>query len=129
MKFLAVELKEKILEKREELPMIGLGIFMLTAGISKFFIIQYWTGYEPQILVKALPLTAETMTLLGGVFEALLGLWLLTQKKTFYASSLTTLWLLAITVQVSRLGLWDLAIRDLGLTLYALSISLMNYRN
>jgi uncharacterized membrane protein len=118
-----VEIKEKILEKKEELPIIGLGIFMFAAGISKFLILQYWTGYEPQILVNALPLTAETLTLLGGVFEALLGLWLLTQKKTFYASSLTTLWLLAITVQVSRLGLWDLAIRDLGLTLYALSVA------
>lgn len=118
-----MRLKEKIIEKKEELPIIGLGIFMLAAGISKFLILQYWTGYEPQILVNALPLTAETMTLLGGVFEALLGLWLLTQKKTFYASSITTLWLLAITIQVSRLGLWDLAIRDLGLTLYALSVA------
>jgi uncharacterized membrane protein len=123
LKTLAVRLKEKIIEKKEELPIIGLGIFMLAAGISKFLILQYWTGYEPQILVNALPLTAETMTLLGGVFEALLGLWLLTQKKTFYASSITTLWLLAITIQVSRLGLWDLAIRDLGLTLYALSVA------
>lgn len=102
---------------------------MLAAGISKFFILQYWTGYEPQILVNSLTITAETLTLLGGAFEALIGTWLLSRKKTFYASTITTLWLLAITVQVSRLDFWALAIRDLGLTLYAFSSAIMSYDN
>ena len=108
--------------------MYGLGIFMLIAGLSKFVILDFWLGFEPQFIVQLMPLTAEQLTQLGGVFEATLGLVLISGKKTFYAAILTSLWLLTITLQVASLGLWDLAIRDFGLMLYALNIVVTSYR-
>lgn len=123
-----MSIQEKIVEKRDQLPVYGLGIFMLVAGLSKFVILDFWLGYEPQFIVDLLPMTARQLTLVGGVFETVLGVLLISGKRTFYVASVTSLWLLIITVQMARFGLWDLAIRDLGLTLYAVSIALMNYR-
>lgn len=123
-----MNLEEKLAEHREQLPIHGLGVFILVAGLSKFVIPDFWLGYEPQFIVELLPLTARQLTLAGGGLEALLGLVLLSGRKTFEAASLTAVWLSAITLQVARLGLWDLAIRDLGLVFYAASVALMNYQ-
>lgn len=120
--------KEEIARRKDQLPTYGLGIFMLIVGLSKFLILDFWVGYEPQFLVELLPITARQITTFGGVFEAALGALLLSGKRAFYAASITSLWLLIITVQMARLGLWDLAIRDLGLTFYALTVAVTNYR-
>lgn len=122
-----MDIFEEVNERKDQLPVYGLGFFMLVAGLSKFVIIDFWTGYEPQFIVDLLPMTARQLTLIGGVFETLLGVMLLTGRKTFYTASLTSLWLLAITIQMAQTNFWALAIRDLGLTLYATSVALMNY--
>ncbi|MFT4893064.1 MAG: putative membrane protein YphA (DoxX/SURF4 family) [Candidatus Nanohaloarchaea archaeon] len=118
----------KTLEKRQEMfPVYGLGIFMLVAGLSKFVILDLWLGYEPRFLVELVPLTARQLTMFGGLFEASLGLALLSGRKTFYVSLGVAVYLFAITLQLVSFGLWDLAIRDFGLTLYALSVAVWNY--
>jgi len=124
-----MRLQKEIAERKDRLPVYGLGIFMVVAGLSKFLILDFWLGYEPQFLVGFLPMTARQITLFGGVFEAALGALLLSGKRTFYSASVTSLWLLAITFQVMRFGLWDLAIRDLGLTFYALTVAVTSYGN
>lgn len=123
-----MNLKEEIAGKKDRLPTYGLGIFMVVVGLSKFLILDFWVGYEPQFLVELLPMTARQLTLFGGIFEATLGASLLSGKRTFYAASVTSLWILSITFQMMRFGLWDLAIRDLGLTFYALTVAVTNYR-
>ncbi len=120
-------IQEKIINRKKQLPVYGLGLFMVVAGLSKFLIIDFWLGYEPQFIVDLLPMTARQLTLMGGVFEAVLGILLISGKRTFHIASMTSLWLLVITIQMVRFGLWDLAIRDFGLTLYATSIAIMNY--
>jgi hypothetical protein len=109
----------------EKFPVIGLGVFILIAGASKFIIPEYWTGYEPRILLETVPLAAEQFILLGGAFESFLGLMLITRKKASAASLITAFWLSAILIQLIRLQLWDLAIRDLGLTFYAFSVYIL----
>jgi len=59
----------------------------------------------------------------------MLGLMLFSSKRTLYAALLTSLWLMIITIQVARIGLWDIVIRDIGLVFYALSVTAINYRN
>jgi len=124
-----MSVQEKIVERKDKLPVYGLSMFMLIAGISKFLILDFWIGYEPQFIIDLLPATARQLTLIGGVFEAVLGALLLSRKRTFHTASIISLWLWIITFRMAELGLWDLAIRDLGLTFYALSIAVENYRN
>lgn len=109
----------------DNFPVLSLGFFISVAGLSKFVVPEYWTGYEPQIVKQLVPLSAENLMLTGGVFELVLGLMLIARRKVEHVSAILVLWLAAITVQLTRLGLWDLAIRDLGLTLYALSVYLI----
>ncbi len=106
----------------ENVPAKLLGVFMIVAGLSKLFILEYWTGYEPKIILQLVPLSAENLVLLGGLFEAFLGLGLVYGRKTKYFAGLTAFWLSIITLQVARLGIWDLAVRDFGLVLFAVSV-------
>lgn len=108
-------------EPAEDFPAIGLGILLLLAGASKFFILEYWTGYEPQILLM-LPFTAEQLVLLGGLFEATLGALLIAGRKAREVSLAVSVYLMLIALQLANLRMWDLAIRDLGLVFYALSV-------
>ena len=118
-----MDLDWKILDENY-IPYYLLGIFFIIAGLSKFVILEYWTGFEPAIIVDTLPFAADQLTLAGGVFETLIGIGLLLKRKTIYVTGIAALWLTAITLQVGRLGLWDLAIRDIGLVFYAFSLVL-----
>jgi uncharacterized membrane protein YphA (DoxX/SURF4 family) len=122
-----MELKQKLEDHREMIPAYGLGVFMLVAGLSKFVILDLWLGYEPRFLVELVPLTARQLTMLGGLFEASLGLALLSGRKTFHVSLVVAVYLFLITLQLASFRLWDLAVRDFGLMLYALSIAVWNY--
>lgn len=102
---------------------------MLIAGLSKFVILDFWLGYEPRFVVEVLPIAAKQLTLLGGFFEAALGILLLSGRKTFYTAFVTFSWLLMITLQMINLGFWDLAVRDLGLTFYAFNTAFRAYRD
>lgn len=123
-----MKLDQEIFERRD-LPIYLLGIFFLIAGLSKFVILEYWTGYEPAILVNVMPFTADQLTLAGGVFEALIGVGLVLKRKKRYMTAIATLWLTGITVQVTRIGLYDLAIRDLGLMFFAISALVYTLNN
>lgn len=119
----------ELLDKTEYsnyVPAFGLGVLMLLAGISKFIIPEYWTGYEPQLLLQLAPFTADQLLLIGGFIETSLGLALLVREKVSIVSLVVGVWIASITLQMARLGLWDLAIRDLGLTFYALSVHLFS---
>lgn len=120
-----MDFRKAVEKRREVFPVYGLGIFMLLAGLSKFVILDLWLGYEPRFLVELFPATARQLTMLGGVFEASLGMALISGRKTFYVSMATAAYLFAITLQLMSFGLWDLAIRDFGLTLYAVSIAVL----
>lgn len=110
--------------KKTDVPYYLLGIFFIIAGLSKFVILEFWTGFEPAIIVDTLPFTADQLTKAGGVFETLIGISLLLRRKTLYITGIAALWLTAITIQVGRLGMWGLVIRDLGLVFYAFSLLL-----
>jgi hypothetical protein len=123
-----MDLSEEIAKRRDRLPVYGLGMFLVIAGLSKFLILDFWLGYEPQFIIEILPATVQQLVLAGGVFEAVLGTLLLSGKRTFHLAVLVSLWFLVITFQMVKLGFWDLAIRDLGLTFYALSVAATSYR-
>jgi hypothetical protein len=118
----------KVTLGKENIPAYSLGSFMIVAGLSKFVIIDFWLGYEPRFLIDLLPATGRQLTMIGGLFEVALGALLLSGEKTFYIALGTSIYLAAITLQLANLGLWDLAIRDFGLTLFALTVAFCSSR-
>lgn len=118
---------EKIVENRSIIAVYGLALVPLLAGVSKFFVPDLWVGYEPEFVRTMLGIDSYQLVAAAGAAETALGLWIASRRHTFHAASLTLLWLAAITVRVATLGLWDIAIRDLGLTFYALSVALNEY--
>ncbi|MBC5793257.1 MAG: DoxX family membrane protein [Nanohaloarchaea archaeon] len=108
----------------ENVPAKFLGVFMIVAGLSKLFILEYWTGYEPRLVLQLVPISAENLVLLGGLFEAFLGAGLVYGRKTKYFAGLTVFWLSIIALQVVRIGMYALAVRDFGLVLFTLTVFL-----
>lgn len=117
-----MDLVGKIAEYQWEIQVYGFALFLFIAGASKFVVLDYWLGYEPQFIVQLIPLTAGQLTQLGGLFELILGLGIAFTNKKFYFASAATIWLSGITLQMLNLGFWDLMVRDLGLTLYGLTV-------
>ncbi len=97
----------------------GLALVVFLAGASKFFMPLLWTGFEPQWLQSLLPLTSEQFVYLTGGAETLLGLALASKRKTRLVASVICLWLLGITLTVASMGMWTIALRDLGLVVLA----------
>ncbi len=102
---------------------IGLLIVFLYAAIASFIEPDAWIGYFPIFLRKIFP----TNLLLTGfsVVQILVGLWLLSGKKLFYAASFSALMLAGIVV--FNLGVLDITFRDVGLIFSALALAALSY--
>lgn len=112
--------------EKERLPEYGLAALMLLAGASKFLMPSLWAGFEPQILVQALNLSAEQLMYAGAALEIALGATILYKKSRKTAALLTVIWLSAITIRTLQVGAYSIAIRDFGLVMYALTVYLRN---
>lgn len=116
------ELVDLGVRQRDRIAAAGLGIMFFLAGISKFIVPEFWRGYGPELIYRFM--SSEMLTISSGVFEVLLGLWLISWRKPLYGSAVAFIWILGITVQMVNLGLWDMAIRDFGITVLALYVFL-----
>ncbi len=105
----------------------GLALVPFLAGLTKFTHPVLWQGYEPAAVTQAIQAAGLEPLMVFGVLETLLGLALFVRRDWRIAAAVTV-WLAAITARVAYLELWDLAIRDLGLTFYALTVTLLLYR-
>ncbi|WP_414836601.1 hypothetical protein [Candidatus Nanohalococcus occultus] len=105
-----------------DVPTAGLSLVFLLAGLSKLVVPQFWTGYEPEFVLALSPVPAGALLGITGLIEAFLGVWILTGIRKTLASLVAVLWLTAITLQVTRLGLYAIAIRDLGLIFLGLAV-------
>lgn len=109
---------------RDSLMVYGLATVPLLAGISKLYNPQLWMGFHVQ---RLMPIPEIQVLYISGVIEVLAGLLLFSRYKSHIVSAVTAVWLLAITVQVAYKSLWLTALRDLGLTLFALAVALNEY--
>lgn len=115
----------QIIEENRYLLMVyGLALVPLLAGISKFLDPGLWL--KP-VFISSIPLSQTAVTYLIGGAEVFLGLALFTRKRPDIFSFVVFLWLLGITVQVTYFQLWTIAIRDLGLTLFALTAAIFEF--
>lgn len=103
-----------------DLAPAGLGTVLLLAGATKFTMPQFWTGYEPEVIRNLV--SPEIFLQLSGALEFGLGAWIISGWKRTVSSLISTLWLLAITLQITSLGLYAIAIRDIGLVFLSLAV-------
>ena len=84
-----------------------------------------WIGFLPPWTAKILPARA---VLFGFAFyETVLALWLLANKKIFYAACLSTLTLLAIIIP--NLGIFSVVFRDVAILFSALALAVLSYKS
>ncbi|HEV2471546.1 MAG TPA: hypothetical protein VGS41_02705 [Chthonomonadales bacterium] len=100
----------------------GFTVLPIIAGLDKFFsVLTNWTMYLAPVLPRTLHLSAHLFMMIAGVIEIvagiLVGLW------PRVAAYIVALWLLGIIVNLLLLpGYYDIALRDFGLLLAALSL-------
>src|SRR3989344_1717535 len=111
--------KEKIISL---LLRLSLAFAFIYAAVSIFISPENWIGFVPAFIgniERAYALQAH------AVFDLIIGLWLLTNKETFYASVLAALNLFAIViVNLSQL---DIVFRDISLFIVAIALAFLSF--
>jgi hypothetical protein len=92
-------------------------------GLDKFFeVMADWSTYLWPPLASALPGSADTLMLVVGVIEILAGVLVAVQPRI--GGYVVAAWLAAIIVNLLLIGdFYDIALRDFGLLLGALSLA------
>ena len=101
---------------------IGLASVFLYAALGSLLSPQDWLWYLPDWILKIAP--AEPLLMSHALFELLLGVWLLSGKKTMYAALLAAADLLIIVL--STLSIMDVVFRDVGLIFAALALATLH---
>ena len=98
---------------------IGLAFTFIYAAISGFIEPESWIGWLPEF--------ARSNTWLNafGVLEILIGLWLLSGWKIFWAGLISGVMFAGITV--FNLGAFLITFRDVGLAAAAFALALLYY--
>ena len=98
---------------------IGLALVLLWFGIDEVINPEYWFGYAPAWLSSILPFSLKSFFILNGTFEIIMGTLLLVGIYTRIVAFIVALHLLSITLSI---GYNDVAVRDFGLTMMAVSL-------
>ena len=98
---------------------LGLGGVLIWFGVDALLNPGVWSALVPKWILSISHLSADTFMYLNGLIEIILGLLLLIGLWTRLIASLTALLLLGI---IFNLGYGDLAVRDVGLLLGAISL-------
>ena len=99
---------------------MGISLVLLWFGLNQIFNSDYFLGYAPDFAFN-LPIQVSTLIVLNGIFETLVGGFLLAGLFTRIAAIVIAIHLLGIAIS---LGYNDIAIRDLGLSTAAVAIFL-----
>ena len=100
---------------------VGVGVVFFLFGVDKFFHVQNWIVYIPAWLPPYVPMDLTTFMYLQGVIEAVLGAFLILGFWSRTSGFFCTIILFGITV---TMGYNEISIRDFGLFLGALALSL-----
>jgi len=101
---------------------MGLAFTFIYAGISAFLSPDNWIGFLPLWLEVFLSL--NVFLYIHNVFVIFLGVWLLTNKKTYYSGIVSASFFLMLLV--FNISSMDLIFRDVGLLFSALALIFLN---
>ena len=99
------------------------GLVPLLAGLDKFFnLLTDWPKYLSPTMAGLLPVSAQTFMHAVGVIEIAVGLLVLT-RWTRLGAWIAAAWLVLIAVNLSTMGLLDIAVRDLAMAVGAYTLA------
>jgi uncharacterized membrane protein YphA (DoxX/SURF4 family) len=101
----------------------GLAFSFLYAGIAGMIEPGNWIGYFPPFLRD---LASDNILLWSwGLFEIVIGLWILSGKKIFIPSLLASLSLVGLIA--TNLGAMDIIFRDISILTVSIALTIENY--
>ena len=103
---------------------IGLAISFIYAGIAEFLNPEAWIGFIPSFARSIIP--AAALLHIHSAFNVLLGLWLISNKKVFYAAILACLAMVAIIF--FNYSALDIVFRDVAIFFAAVALASLTYR-
>ena len=102
----------------------GLAFVFIYAGIAAYISPNNWVGFIPNIgnfITKAILLQIHS------AINIILGLWLLSNKKLFYASIISSIFLFGIII--FNLSSFDIVFRDVAILLASLALTVLTHKN
>lgn len=100
---------------------LGLAFVFLYASFGSFLFPQNWIWFIPDWMQKIVP--AQPMLHTHAGFELVLGLWLISGRKLFYAAVIAALDLVAI--MLPNINIFDTVFRDVGLLTSAIALAML----
>ena len=102
---------------------IGFTVLPIVFGIDKFSnVLTHWDHYLAPWMVDILPMSAYQAMLAVGVIEIITGVAVAIKPR--YAAYIVAAWLVGIMINLfSYPGFYDVALRDFGLFLAALTLA------
>lgn len=103
----------------------GIGLTATLAGIDKFFnLLADWSSYVSPLAAQLLPVSPGTFMGVVGVIELAVGAAILagwTRLGAYVASA----WLLGVAANLVAAGFYDIAVRDLVMSVAAFTLARM----
>ena len=103
---------------------IGLAFAFVYAAISSLVSPQNWVGFIPNFIANIFP--TSILLVLFSIYEFALGAWLLSNKKIFYASIVSSVTILLIVI--FNLAVLDVVFRDVAILLMAVALAVLSYK-
>jgi len=102
---------------------VGFTVLPILFGLDKFAnVLTNWQHYLAPWIVRLIPLSAHQAMLVVGVIEIVAGVAVAVKPR--YAAYIVAAWLAGIVLNlVSYPGFYDIALRDFGLMLAALTLA------
>jgi hypothetical protein len=102
---------------------VGFTVLPIVFGVDKFFgVLANWDGYLAPWIVALSPIGIHPTMLVVGVIEIVAGVAVAVKPR--YAAYIVAAWLAGIIINlVSYPGFYDIALRDFGLLLGALTLA------
>lgn len=99
------------------------GLVPLLAGLDKFFnLLTDWPKYLAPWVTSLLPVSAQTFMHVVGIIEIAVGLMVLT-RWTRIGAWIAAAWLVLIAIDLITLGTFDVAVRDLAMSVGAYTLA------
>ena len=102
---------------------LGFTVAPIVAGLDKFFnLLVNWEQYLPPLANKLVGGHGHELMMVVGIIEIIAGIGVFLKPKVF--AYIVSAWLLLIIVNLLMIpGYYDIALRDLGLSLGALALA------
>jgi hypothetical protein len=102
---------------------VALGLTATLAGLDKFFnILADWGSYVSPVAAAVLPVSAATFMSLVGVIEIVVGITILGLAPRLGAY-VASAWLLLVAVNLALGGHFDVAVRDVVMSIAAFTLA------